>query len=437
MSQFDNICEVQSDKASVTITSRYDGTIKTLRYQVDDVARVGSALLDIEVEAEDGNCPQATDKCQGDAAGKTLLETNESSSSSDKAMQDEKEYERTKSLATPAVRKIAMENNIDLSEMRGSGKNGRIMKEDILAILGKTRESTSQLPIELKAESKVYDKYMWKSMTKSLVSISFYFFCLSLDNVCFLFFFLQSIPHFVYSDECDVSKLTRCRQELNETLRQTEAKSLTFLAFFVKATSLALERVPILNGILDEDNQAVRTVERHNISVAIDAPQGLVVPNIKDVRSKNVIEIADELKRLQQAAQSTTLSLKDLSDGTFTLSNVGTVFIHWSIYTHIQCFSKSQITFTIGICIFLFCLTLQIGGTYTKPVIMPPQVAIGAIGRVQRLPRFDKDDNVVAAHIINVSWSADHRVINGATVAIFSNHFKHYLENPALLLLHS
>lgn len=136
----------------------------------------------------------------------------------------------------------------------------------------------------------------------------------------------------MYSDECDVSKLKKCREELNKALSQTEATSLTFLSFFVKATSLALERVPILNGILDEDLQTVRAVERHNISVAIDAPQGLVVPNIKDVRSKNVVEIAKELKRLQQAAQSTTLSLKDLSDGTFTLSNIGTViFVHSKI----------------------------------------------------------------------------------------------------------
>merc|ERR1711909_32988 len=115
-------------------------------------------------------------------------------------------------------------------------------------------------------------------------------------------------------------------------------------------------------------------------------PMGLLVPNIKGVQQLSVFEIAVELSRLHTLGLAGKLSTQDLSGGTFSLSNIG-----------------------------------SIGGTYAKPVIFPPQVAIGAIGKVQALPRFDKYDNVIKAHIVKFSWSADHRVLDGATVARFSN----------------
>ena len=132
----------------------------------------------------------------------------------------------------------------------------------------------------------------------------------------------------------------------------------------------------------------------------MDTPQGLLVPNIKKVHQMSVVEIAEELNRLQDLGLRGKLGADDLKNGTFSLSNIG-----------------------------------SIGGTYAKPVIMPPQVAIGAVGKVQKLPRFDANDNLVKAHIMNVSWSADHRIIDGATMARFSNLMKNYIENPASMIL--
>ncbi|VDO30665.1 unnamed protein product [Onchocerca flexuosa] len=128
----------------------------------------------------------------------------------------------------------------------------------------------------------------------------------------------------------------------------------------------------------------------------MDTPEGLVVPNIKHCEQRTVWEIAVELNRLQEASNRMKISSEDLRDGTFTLSNIGTI-----------------------------------GGTYLMPVIMSPQVAIGAIGQISKLPRLDKYGNVCAANVVNFSWAADHRVIDGATIAHFSNQVKQYLENPS------
>ena len=113
-----------------------------------------------------------------------------------------------------------------------------------------------------------------------------------------------------------------------------------------------------------------------------------------------MLEIAQELNRRHAAGLANKLTPKDIKGGTFSLSNIG-----------------------------------SIGGTYAKPVLVPPQVAIGAIGKLQVLPRFDDDDNIIKAHIVKFSWSADHRVLDGATVARFSNRMKDYLEDPASMVM--
>lgn len=138
----------------------------------------------------------------------------------------------------------------------------------------------------------------------------------------------------------------------------------------------------------------------HNIGIAMDTERGLIVPNVKNVQVHSVFEIATELNRLQKLGSLGQLSTTDLTGGTFTLSNIG-----------------------------------SIGGTYAKPVILPPEVAIGALGAIKALPRFDQKGDVYKAQIMNVSWSADHRVIDGATMSRFSNLWKSYLENPAFMLL--
>ncbi|XP_029674221.1 lipoamide acyltransferase component of branched-chain alpha-keto acid dehydrogenase complex, mitochondrial isoform X1 [Formica exsecta] len=381
VSQFDKICEVQSDKASVTITSRYDGFIKALHFNVDDVALVGAALLDIEIEDDSKD---AAKDSEGIKEGDKEQAIDGSDRKKDIDETESQENIVQKILATPAVRKIAMESNVKLKDVAATGKDGRVLKEDVLAHLRKI-SATPEVRAEVSPGTNVtgttvglkgYSKHMWKTMTRSL-----------------------SIPHFVYSDECNVNRVIQCRNEVKDSLKDGGV-SLTLMPFFVKAASRALERCPELNAWLNEEDQTLRILDNHNIGIAMDTPEGLVVPNIKNVQNLSVLAIARELNRLQELGRKSSIPLGDLADTTFSLSNIGVI-----------------------------------GGTYTKPVILPPQVIIGAFGRAQRLPRFDDEGNVVPAHIMSVSWSADHRVLDGVTVAKFSNLWKHYVENPVHLLI--
>ncbi|KAL2089286.1 hypothetical protein ACEWY4_013974 [Coilia grayii] len=207
------------------------------------------------------------------------------------------------------------------------------------------------------------------------------------------------IPHFGYCDEVDLTQLLLLRAEL-KGVAESRGVKLSYMPFFIKAASLGLLHFPILNASVDKACQNITYKAAHNIGLAMDTTQGLLVPNVKNVQVLSVFEIATELNRLQNLGSTGQLSTQDLTGGTFTLSNIG-----------------------------------SIGGTYAKPVILPPEVAIGALGKVQVLPRFGPRDEVVKAHIMKVSWSADHRIIDGATMCRFSNLWKSYLENPATMLL--
>lgn len=135
---------------------------------------------------------------------------------------------------------------------------------------------------------------------------------------------MQSIPHFVYSDECRVDRVIQCRDEVKDSLKD-EGVSLTLMPFFVKAASRALERCPELNAWLNEEKQVLRILDNHNIGIAMDTSEGLVVPNIKNVQNLSVLEIARELNRLQELGRKSSIPLGDLADTTFLLSNIGVV----------------------------------------------------------------------------------------------------------------
>ncbi|XP_043981619.1 lipoamide acyltransferase component of branched-chain alpha-keto acid dehydrogenase complex, mitochondrial isoform X2 [Gambusia affinis] len=398
VSQFDSICEVQSDKASVTITSRYDGVIRRLYYEADATALVGKPLVDIETES-------ASELSQEDVVETPAMAREEHT---------HQEIKGHKTQATPAVRRLAMENNIKLSEVVGTGKDGRILKEDILNFLAKQTgailppaplfqevQTPGPAPIpapplsapagvrpppvtprpvftgkDVTEPLKGFHKAMVKTMTAAL-----------------------KIPHFGYCDEVDLSRLVLLRSELKPVAERRGVK-LSYLPFFIKAASLSLLHFPILNSTLDEGCQNITFKASHNIGVAMDTSQGLLVPSVKSVQLLSVFQVAQELTRLQALGAAGQLGTTELSGGTFTLSNIG-----------------------------------SIGGTYAKPVILPPEVAIGALGKIQVLPRFGPDGQVKAAHIMKVSWSADHRLIDGATMCRFSNLWREYLENPASMLL--
>ncbi|RWS30293.1 lipoamide acyltransferase component of branched-chain alpha-keto acid dehydrogenase complex-like protein, partial [Leptotrombidium deliense] len=394
VNQFDSICEVQSDKASVTITSRYDGVITKIYYAVDENAKVGQPLVDIDIESEGSSSQQIDQISDEDASNKSEFKL------------------QSKVLTTPAVRRLAAENNINLADVTATGKDGRLLKEDVLEYIAKKGvpqpKPSSPPPTIAPREVKIpkdsapptapriqaakissavkigedrtepvkgITKAMVKTMSQAL-----------------------KIPHFGLSDEIDLSSIVRFRTLLKEEAAKRGVK-FSYVPFFVKAASLALQQFPILNSSVDDNCESITYKAAHNIGVAIDSPQGLIVPNIKNVQNLSIYEITMELTRIQELANSGKLDANDLKGGTFTLSNIG-----------------------------------SIGGTFGIPVILPPEVAIGAIGKITPLPRFDEIGNVKKCHIMQVVWSADHRVIDGATMTRFSNLWKHYLENPLTML---
>lgn len=237
-----------------------------------------------------------------------------------------------------------------------------------------------------------------------------------------------------------MKKLGLFRSEIKDHMKE-QAISLSFMPFLIKAASRALHEFPRLNSWLDESSQTLKVFKDHNISIAMDTPNGLVVPNIKSVQNLSISEIARELNRLQKLGKKSSIPLTDISGGTFSLSNIGVVSQNLyelkKIITHKKCQlsvrKKSPIIEFFYNSFFVFFF--KVGGTYTKPVILPPQVVIGAIGKIQKLPRFDESGNVIAAEILTVSWAADHRVVDGVTMAKYSNRWRHFVENPSHLMI--
>lgn len=419
---FDRICEVQSDKATVEITSRYDGVIATVHHEEGSIVKVGSTLVDIETAAAAN-----TGKLVNDQKEKELPATSHykpQSPSLTATTNQETSHHRSghKILTTPAVRKIAKENHIDLAQVTATGPKGRITKEDVLVYLQGGRSvagsstavkshapvasqqtktppvpsvkpastsSPSALAMDQKVPIRGVQRMMVKSMTAAL-----------------------QVQHLTYCEEISFDKLKKLRNDLKVQAAARGVK-LSYMPIMIKATSMALLQFPMLNATVNAEVTEMTYHANHNIGIAMDTPRGLVVPVLKQVQNKSILEIAADLGQLQEAAMNGAITEAQLSGGTFSLSNIGSV-----------------------------------GGTYAVPVLVVPQVIIGAFGRLQMLPRYvDKDGNPASNELIesgkaevkpstlmNVSWSADHRVIDGATVAKFSNLWKYYLENPHAML---
>jgi 2-oxoisovalerate dehydrogenase E2 component (dihydrolipoyl transacylase) len=409
----------------VEITSRFSGVVKKLYYETGEMAKVGKPFVDIDIEggAEDAAAPQAAESSKeasapaAEAASRPELTVADLPAAG--GSQEPKQKGKAAGLATPAVRHLSKELKIDILDIDGTGKDGRVLKEDIYKFVQQrdasastpaSSQSASSLPQQpassqqsfglaplpngqptVQTETRVKltntQQQMFKTMTRSL-----------------------NIPHFLYSDEVDFTDLVNLRARLNKVLSQTpaapgQANKISFLPFIIKAVSMALYQFPILNARVEIDPETNKPSlimrSQHNIGVAMDTPHGLLVPVIKDVGSQNILSIASELTRLQSLAVQGKLTPNDFSGGTITVSNIG-----------------------------------NIGGTYLSPVIVEREVAILGIGRMRAVPAFDENDNVVKKHVTNFSWSADHRVVDGATMARAAEVIRRIVEEPDVMVMH-
>ena len=383
--QFDKIAEVQSDKATVEITSRFDGKIKKLHYQKGSMARVGTPLIDIEVDGAEERHSVDTDLTGERVNNENKISERQSSSPESANAPVTPTTEPANVKAMPAVRALAKSLGIDISLIKGTGRSGQVTKENVLSYSQQQNITESTLMGSVHAPGffekvplHAFQRAMIKSMQIAL-----------------------TIPHFGYHDEMNINQLAALRSSLKEHIEREYGVRITPMAFYIKALSLALKDFPSLNAHYDDKENVIKRFPSHNISMAVDTDHGLAVPVLKGVQTHSIVELAREISRLSGAARANKLTSNDLSHGTITISNIGSV-----------------------------------GGTTANPVIVAPQVAIVALGKAQILPRFDQNMHVAPQTILPISWSADHRVIDGATVAKLTQKWKFYLESPASLLLH-
>ncbi|QNV05544.1 dihydrolipoyllysine-residue acetyltransferase [Shewanella algae] len=382
------ICDVMTDKALVQIPAMKAGKIVKLHYRKGQLAQVHQPLFAIEVAAESASAPMAQTAAASASSGSTSAASQAQSGSQTAGCSM---VPQGKALASPAVRRMARSLDVDIAKVPGSGKNGRVYKEDIERFLkGATPQAQTQtLPqsqVQTGAAATANDRVepikgvravMARMMTESV----------------------SSIPHFTYCEELDLTELIALREAMKAKYSNDELK-LTMMPFFMKAMSLALTEFPVINSRVNADCTELTYLGRHNIGMAVDSKVGLLVPNVKDVQDKSILDVAAEVTRLTQAARSGRVAPADLKDGSISISNIG-----------------------------------ALGGTVATPIINKPEVAIVALGKVQTLPRFNAKGEVEARKLMQVSWSGDHRVIDGGTIARFCNLWKQYLEQPQEMLL--
>ena len=383
------VVDVMTDKALVQIPAKEHGVVEKLYYAKGDIAKVHEPLFAIRVEGETNDVARTSGTAEHSA------DTNGSSSASSATQTSAPQAARQgKAIASPAVRRRARELDIDISQVPGSGAKGRVLKEDVENFVAggstKAEATTSSQTSETAAKAATttggkrteairgVKAAMAKAMTESV----------------------STIPHFTYADEFDLTAVMALQKQLKERYKD-EGIRITMMPFFIKAMSLALKEFPIMNSQVNADCTEITYFDDHNIGMAVDTKIGLLVPNVKQVQHKSIIDIANEVTRLTQAAREGRVAQEDMKGGTISISNIGVI-----------------------------------GGTVATPIINKPEVAIVALGKVQELPRFDSHGNVVARKIMNVSWSGDHRVIDGGTIARFNKRWQEFLEDPTSMLVH-
>ncbi|WP_166423027.1 dihydrolipoyllysine-residue acetyltransferase [Paraglaciecola sp. 20A4] len=378
------VVEVMTDKALVEIPAKYSGTVVSLCYQQGEIAKVHSALFTMQVTE--------ANSVEGDIKSSLDLPV----STANKAQKDEIGNRETKTvtdngvnlnhkvLASPAVRRVAREKSIDLSLVHGSGDKGRILKSDLMqkpVEVAKTSTTSVVTKSTNQGQTRVERISGIKAaMAKQMVNS------------------VSTIPHFTVSEEIQMDALIALRAQLKDDFTVQGVK-LSFMPFFIKAMSMALKAFPVINSQVNDDCTELTYFHDHNIGMAVDGKFGLMVPNIKGVQDMSLLEIAVRAGELIEQARQGRLKTSDLTGGTISISNIGVL-----------------------------------GGTVATPVINHPEAAIVALGKIQRLPRFDEHDQVRPVNIMHVSWSGDHRIIDGATMVRFNNLWKSYIEKPMTML---
>ena len=394
-----SLCVVESDKASVEVPSPSTGIVKAIHVSPNQEVRQGMALAIIEVSGEE--VAPAKPKAAAPAESKATAKPQPTASTPATPVQTEKltkaqEADNAKVYAGPAVRKLARELGVVLAQVKASGEHGRVMKEDVFAYV-KTRLTVPQAASSSQAAAvtaglpalpdfSAFGGGEVKAMTRlQQVSVP----QLSLNNF---------IPQVTQFDLADITELEAWRGELKDGFKK-QGISLTILAFIAKAVAHLLKEEPYFAGHLADDQKSVLLRNEIHMGIAVATPDGLTVPVLRNPDQKSIKQIAMELAELSQKARDRKLSPKDLQGANFTITSLG-----------------------------------SIGGTAFTPLVNWPQVAILGISPATMQPVWNGKD-FDPRLMLPLSLSYDHRVINGADAARFTNKLTKLLKDIRSLLL--
>ena len=370
----DIILVLESDKASMEIPAEDAGVVKEVFVNAGDEVKTGAPLISIEVlsGSTEESKPEPKEKEPKKEDKETKIETKAPEIKSENISSD-------KTFASPGVRRLARELDIDLTNVNATGPKGRITKDDLHGFIKqKMAQGGSVGAVSLPK----IDFSQWGSVDEQpLTKIQ----KITGDRLQQAW---QTIPHVTQFDEADISVLNKKRIELKKEGEKKNIK-VTFLPFIIKAVIKSLKEFPRFNSSLDHLGENLVLKNYYNIGIAVDTPTGLVVPVIKNADNKSILGLSEELMDLSERARTGKLKPDEFKGGCFTISSLG-----------------------------------GIGGTNFTPIINPPEVAIMGVSKSIWKPVYDhKNKEIVPTFMMPFSLSYDHRVIDGAIGAAFTSFF--------------
>ena len=370
----DIILVLESDKASMEIPAEDAGVVKEVFVNAGDEVKTGAPLISIEVSS--GSTEESKTEPKEEEPKKEDKETKIETKAPEIKSED---ISSDKTFASPGVRRLARELDINLTTINATGPKGRITKDDLHGFIKqKMAQGGSVVAVSLPK----IDFSQWGSIDEQpLTKIQ----KITGDRLQQAW---QTIPHVTQFDEADISVLNKKRIELKKEGEKKNIK-VTFLPFIIKAVIKSLKEFPRFNCSLDHLGENLVLKNYYNIGIAVDTPTGLVVPVIKNADNKSILGLSEELMDLSERARTGKLKPDEFKGGCFTISSLG-----------------------------------GIGGTNFTPIINPPEVAIMGVSKSIWKPVYDhKYKEIVPTFMMPFSLSYDHRVIDGAIGAAFTSFF--------------
>lgn len=387
----DTLVVVETDKVNAELPSPVNGVIIKLGAAEGEMIHVGETVVlidDGKGSEEPTSTKTAAEPVSEESAPGVIGEIQVSSeiigASNENTASNESKKARV--LATPAARKVARDLGVDIQTIKGSGPSGRVMKSDIEKAakpVTPVAASVPVIPVTVSRQGDVTIVPITK-LRKSIVK------AMTISK--------QVIPHTVLMDEVVIDDLVALRDRAKVSASQKGIK-LTYMAFIIKATTLALRDFPMFNASFDHVKEEVIIKNFHNIGIAVDTADGLIVPNIKDADAKSIFTLAKELTEIATLTRERKIQLASLQNTTFTITNFGAMDI-----------------------------------AFGTPIINHPEVAILGVGKISQKPVV-KDGAIVIGHVLPLSIAVDHRIIDGADAGRFLIRVKELLSNPDLMLL--